>query len=206
MSEAALKGSVPATGRKRAPRAARPKPTLVAPTGADIAKFTDKPAPRSSAALSLSGNTIEFRYVSMEEAFPTLDCGVRPFGSLVLVQIRQPRMRTKGGILLTTEDRTTEHYNTQIAKVIAVGPIAFMDRKTREPWPEGAWAKPGDFIRVPKYQGDRIPFPYERPDFEIVDGVRVEAIAKDEAVFVLFKDLALLGAYTSDPLTVRAFL
>ncbi len=47
--------------------------------------------------------------------------------------------------------------------------------------------------------------PFTRPDFEIENGVRYEAIAKDECIFVLFKDLSLLGKFTADPLTVRTF-
>jgi hypothetical protein len=47
-----------------------------------------------------------------------------------------------------------------IAKVVAVGPLAYRDLNTLQPWPEGAWAEPGDLVRVIKYGGDRWAVPH----------------------------------------------
>src|ERR1700752_4086897 len=82
-------------------------------------------------------------YASFETAFTEADPDLIPFGSDVLVQIRTPRTRTKGGIYLPEESRETDLWNMQVAKVIALGPVAFCNRETLEPWPEGAWCKPG---------------------------------------------------------------
>ncbi len=122
---------------------------------------------------------------SLEEAFPAIDPGIRPLGSRVLVQIKTVEERTKGGIILTTEDKSTEKWNTQVGKVVAMGPVAFHNRNTLEPWPEGEWCKVGDFVRVAKYGGDR---------FEV-----------GKALFVVFNDLDLIGLVTGDPLAVKAF-
>ena len=122
---------------------------------------------------------------AMKTAFPEVDPGMRPLGSRVLVQIKTAEAKSKGGIILSSDDRSTEKWNTQIGKVVAVGPLAFHNRNTAELWPEGAWAKVGDFVRVAKYGGDR---------FEV-----------DDALFVVFNDLDLIAIVTADPLAIKAF-
>ena len=96
-----------------------------------------------------------YDYGTIEEAFPTADPGAIPFGNRVLVQIRTPKKKSRGGIELIPEAVETELWNTQVARVVTLGPVAFRNRDTLEPWPEGDWCKPGDFVRVPKYGGDR---------------------------------------------------
>ena len=130
---------------------------------------------------------------AMEQAFPNVDCGVRPFGSRVIVQIRTPKTKSKGGIQLLDESRDTEKWNTQIGKVICWGPVAFKNRETLKTWPEGEWIKEGMFVRVPKYGTDMWEEPVPgRPD--------------EKALFVETNDLTLLGEVTGDPLTVVAFI
>lgn len=130
---------------------------------------------------------------ALEEAFPNIDFGVTPLGSRVLVQIRLPKQKTAGGIILSDYSREAEQDNTQVAKVIAVGPLAFKNRETMTPWPEGAWCQPGDFVFVPKYAGSR----WKRP----VPG------RKDEKVeFVIFDDLNMVGKVMGDPLAVQAYI
>jgi co-chaperonin GroES (HSP10) len=128
---------------------------------------------------------------TLDQAFPEADPGVIPFGSYVLIQIRSPKVKTAGGIILQQDTQDTEKWNTQIGQVIHVGPLAFKNRNTMEPWPEGAWCEKGDFVRVAKYGGDR----WEVP---VSDGV--------SAMFVIFKDTDLIGKVTTDPLKIRAFL
>ena len=136
-------------------------------------------------------NKVEFDYEGEADAFPAIDPGVQPFGSRVLCQIRRAKTKTKGGIILAGETRDTETWNTQVAKVIAMGPLAFHNRNTMEPWPEGAWVNVGDFVRAPKYGGDRW-------------SVRTED--GEEILFVIFNDLDLVGKITGDPLAMKAFL
>lgn len=127
---------------------------------------------------------------ALAEAFPAVDAGVQPFGSRVLVQIRSPKDKI-GTIILPEGTKDTEKWNTQVAKVIAVGSLAYKNRNTQELWPEGQWCQPGDFVRVPKYGGDR---------WEV-------KINKDEvAMFVIFNDLDVIGKVTGDPLAVKAFI
>ena len=136
-------------------------------------------------------NKIEFAYDDLDEAFPAVDPGVEPFGSRVLVQIRLAKKKTKGGIILTGDTKDTELWNTQVAKVVAVGSLAFKNRNTQEPWPEGSWCSAGDFVRVPKYGGDKWT-------------VRMDE--DREVIFVIFNDLDLIGRVTGDPLAMKAFV
>lgn len=127
----------------------------------------------------------------MKEAFPAVEAGILPFGSRVLVQIRTPKTTTAGGIILSTDTKDTEKWNTQVAKVISIGPVAFKNRTTLESWPEGDWCQEGDFVRVAKYGGDRWEVPL--PNGE-------------SAMFVIFNDLDIIGKVTSDPLKIKAFI
>ena len=125
------------------------------------------------------------------EAFPDADPGITPFGSRVLVQIRSPKTKTAAGIIIDNGSRDTEKWNTQVAKVISVGALAFKNRNTMDSWPEGSWCKPGDYVRVAKYGGDRWEVPM--PNGET-------------ALFVIFNDLDIIGQVTGDPLAIRAFI
>lgn len=87
--------------------------------------------------------------------FPTVDPKVVPLGARVLVQLVSPRQKTASGLILVEETKETERWNNQVARVIAVGPLAFCNRETAEPWKEGMWAEPGDFVIVPRWGGNR---------------------------------------------------
>jgi hypothetical protein len=56
-----------------------------------------------------------------------------------------------------------------------------------EPWPEGVWADIGDFVRVPKYGGDR---------FE----VKIPDEPEEPALFMLVNDHELIAKITGDPM------
>lgn len=129
---------------------------------------------------------------SKEELFPVVDPEFRPFGSKILVQLRRVILESRGGIALIDSTGDTEAWNMQVGKVIAVGPLAFKNRKTFAEWPEGTWCEVGDFVRFPRWGGDRI---------------TVQPDAKGKPVVVLImNDSDLLGAYTGDPCKVRAYL
>lgn len=138
-------------------------------------------------------NQVVFQYGSIEDAFPDVDANLEPFGSRVLVQLRRAKSKTRGGIILVEETKEAEKWNEQVAKVLKVGPLAFHNRNTRDPWPEGAWCVPGDFIRVSKYGGDRWSVTYGDKD------------DNEEIVFVLFNDLDLLGGI-ANPLAMKSFI
>jgi co-chaperonin GroES (HSP10) len=128
---------------------------------------------------------------ALAEAFPAVEAGIQPFGSRVLVQIRTPKSTSAGGIILSTDTKDTEKWNTQVAKVVSIGPVAFKNRTTLESWPEGDWCQVGDFVRVAKYGGDR----YEVP-----------VNSNESAMFVIFNDLDIIGKVLTDPLKIKAFI
>ena len=130
---------------------------------------------------------------AMAEAFPAVDAGIQPFGSRVLIQIRTPKKMSKGGIILDIGTQDTEKWNTQIGKVIALGPLAFKSRNDMKTWPEGEWCKAGEHVRVAKYGGDR----WE---------VKVPDSDNESAMFVIFNDLDIIGQVTGDPLAIKAFI
>ena len=117
--------------------------------------------------------------------FPEVDPGTIPLGSMLLVQIRSPRLRTSGGIILTAETQETNMWNEQVAKVLAIGPLCFKNRTTGAPWPEGQWCDVGDLIRVPKYGGDRYSIHYGPKEGEVAN-------------FVVFKDTDVIAKVRPD--------
>lgn len=135
--------------------------------------------------------TAEVLIDAMREAFPEANPGIVPFGSRVLVQIRTPKTKTASGIIIDNGSRDTEKWNTQVARVVSVGALAFKNRNTMDPWPEGSWCGPGDYVRVPKYGGDRWEVPLDNGE---------------SALFVIFNDLDIIGQVTGDPLAIRAFI
>lgn len=130
---------------------------------------------------------------AIAEAFPAVDAGIQPFGSRVLIQIRTPKKKSAGGIIIDIQgSNETEKWNTQIGKVIALGPLAFKNRNDMKPWPEGDWCKAGEYVRVAKYGGDR--WEVKLPE------------QGESAMFVIFNDLDIIGQVTGDPLAIRAFI
>jgi co-chaperonin GroES (HSP10) len=128
-------------------------------------------------------------------AFPSVDPGAKPLGGRILVQLRRTKKKTSGsGIILVEETKETEKWQNMVAKVIHVGPLAFKHRDSMQSWPEGSWCEPGDFIRVPKWGGDRweVEVP-NQPD-------------EDPALFAVFNDHEMIAKVTGNPLNMRAYL
>jgi co-chaperonin GroES (HSP10) len=127
--------------------------------------------------------------------FPNVNPGVKPFGSRILVQIRAAKSVSAGGIIFTDNTKDTERDNTQVAKVLAIGPLAYKNRNTMEEWPEGAWCAEGQYVFVPKYGGVR----FER---KVPKGIE----SFDEAVqFAIIDDLNVIGA-VDDPFGIKSFV
>jgi co-chaperonin GroES (HSP10) len=114
-----------------------------------------------------------------EEAFPEVKPRLTPLGARVLVQLKTTKKTSSGGIVLVEETKDTEKWNTQIAKVIKLGPLAFCNRETGLPWAEGMWVSTGDYVRVPRWGGDRVEVKVEGTD--------------DKALFCVFNDHELMA-------------
>lgn len=125
-------------------------------------------------------------------AFPAVDPGAAPLGARILLQLRMTKKKvTASGIILAQETRDTEKAQNPVGKVVGIGPLAFKKRDTMEPWVEGIWCEVGDFLRVPKWTGDRWQVPH----------------GEDENVeFMVLNDHEVIAKITGNPLEVRAFV
>ena len=129
-------------------------------------------------------------------AFPSVDPGAKPLGGRILVQLRRTKKKaTSAGIILVEETKETEKWNNMVAKVIAIGPLAFRNRDTNESWPEGSWCEVGDYIRVPKWGGARWEVPVEGEDDQ-----------EEKALFMILNDHEVIAKVTCNPLLMRAFI
>jgi co-chaperonin GroES (HSP10) len=129
-------------------------------------------------------------------AFPSVEPGAKPLGGRILVQLRRTKKKaTSAGIILVEETKEAEKWNNMVAKVIEIGPLAFKNRDTMQGWPEGSWCEVGDYIRVPKWGGDRweVPVPGE-DDLE------------EKALFMILNDHEIIAKVTCSPLEMRAFV
>lgn len=131
----------------------------------------------------------------LEWAFPVVEPGNKPFGDRVLVQLRRQKVKTDSGIVLPNETQDTNRANDPVARMLMLGPLAYKKRDTMEPWVEGVWCQPGDFVRVPIFGGDR----WEKP----IPGTKdpVECV-----MFAIFKDFEIIAAITEDPVGVKVYV
>ena len=129
-------------------------------------------------------------------AFPDVKPGQRPFGGRVIIQLRRIK-KTAGRIIIVDETKESEKWNNMIGKIVAIGPLAFKNRDTMQPWAEGSWAEIGDYVRVPRWGGDR----WERMDPNETD----EAL-KEPVLFMTINDHELIAAVTDDPLSFKAYV
>jgi co-chaperonin GroES (HSP10) len=137
-----------------------------------------------------------FDQAEVDWAFPVVDPGARPLGGRILVQLRRTKKKaTSAGIILVEETKETEKWNNMVAKVLMIGPLAFKNRDTMASWPEGSWCEVGDYIRVPKWGGDR---------WEVK--VQGEDDFEDPALFMVLNDHEVIATVTGNPLAMKAFL
>jgi len=133
-----------------------------------------------------------FNNADIAWAFPSVDPGAKPLGGRILVQLRRTQKKaTAAGIILVEETKEAEKWNNMVAKVIEIGPLAFKNRDTMQGWPEGSWCEVGDYIRVPKWGGDRW---------------EVEIPGDEKALFMILNDHEVIAKVTGNPLEMRAFI
>ena len=128
-------------------------------------------------------------------AFPDVEAGQAPFGGRVIVQLRRIK-KNAGKIILVEETKENEKWNNMIGRVVAIGPLAYRNRDTMATWPEGSWAQIGDFVRVPRWGGDR----WERP----VTGEENGDLSP--VLFMTINDHEVIAKVTDDPLSFKAYV
>ena len=142
---------------------------------------------------TIEGNAGVSDPVELAWAFPEVNSGQRPYGGRVIVQLRRVKKKS-GMIIIVDETKENEKWNNMIGRIVAIGPLAFKNRDTMQPWVEGSWAEIGDFVRVPRWGGDR----WERP-VPSEDG-------EDPVLFMTINDHELISEVTDDPLSFKAYV
>lgn len=134
---------------------------------------------------------------ALQVAFPDVPPPYFPVGTRILVQLRTPgafkTMLNGQKLFIPDEARDNEKFRIQTGLVRALAPAAFCNRATMEPWPEGEWCVPGEFVRLPLYGGDRVTVPLNDE-------------WKREAIFVTLNDSDIVGVIYGDPLTIKTLL
>lgn len=144
---------------------------------------------------TIGGNEGVSDPVELDWAFPAVKPGQEPYGGRVIVQLRRIKRKTSGRIILVEETKENEKWNNMIGKVVAIGPLAFKNRDTMQAWPEGSWAQIGDYVRVPKWGGDR----WERTVSGGEEG-------EDPVLFMTLNDHELIARVSDDPLSFKAYI
>ena len=118
----------------------------------------------------------------IEKHFPSIDPGAKPVGNQVMIQLRTVPKKV-GSIVLVEDTRDFNQGNTQVARVVRVGQIAFKNRETGQEWKEGAWAQVGDIVLAPRYGGFRfeIPLPNDEGEaiFAIINDFDIKMVIED---------------------------
>jgi len=128
-------------------------------------------------------------------AFPDVPAGQAPLGGRVIVQLRRIK-KNAGKIILVEETKENEKWNNMIGRVVAIGPLAYRNRDTMATWPEGSWAQIGDFVRVPRWGGDR----WERPVVGEENG------DLNPVLFMTINDHEVISKITDDPLSFKVYV
>ena len=132
----------------------------------------------------------------LQHSFPDVAPPYVPLGTRILVQLRTPgTVKTLGNgkkFFLPDETVDYEKMTVQTALVRSLGPAAFRNRATMQNWPEGDWCVPGEFVRIPRYGGDRV-------------AVALNDEQKREVIFMTLEDRDVIGLIPSgyDPLSVK---
>jgi len=131
----------------------------------------------------------------LDWAFPNVASGMERFGGRIIVQLSRITRKWSERIVLVQETKENEKWNNMIGKVIAVGPLAYKNRDTMQSWPEGSWAQVGDYVRVPKWGGDRweIKVPSGNDD-------------DDPVLFMTLNDHELIAKVVANPLSFKAYV
>ena len=151
--------------------------------------MSEKPIP------VVSGDQTEADPAELAWAFPDVQPGQAPYGGRVVVQLRRIK-KNAGKIILVEETKENEKWNNMIGKVVAIGPLAFKNKDTMASWPEGSWAEIGDYVRVPRWGGDR----WERPVIGEENG------DLNPVLFMTINDHELIAKVTDNPLSFKAYV
>jgi co-chaperonin GroES (HSP10) len=84
-----------------------------------------------------------------------------PSGNKILVQQRRTPAVTKGGIMMADDTRTKDDTIEAVCRIVAFGPMVWLDEFTGEEVPGAPWHDVGDYVLVPRTSSSRyiVPVP-----------------------------------------------
>jgi len=130
----------------------------------------------------------------MDAAFPKVAVEFEPVVNKLLVQLRQPRKQTKGGVLLVPDTQSGVQQSTIVAKILAIGPYAFEGTGKGREWSPDRDKRPkvGDFVVVRKWAGDQF----------MVDPVDTSD-ESDRVLVAIIPDIDVVGCNVVDPVNAQ---
>jgi len=128
------------------------------------------------------------RAAYIDAHFPVVRHGCKPNGANVFVQLRMVPKKS-GMIELPQQTRDFNEQQTCLGLVLAIGPSAFKDRDSGQPWHEGPWYAVGDLVMVKRHQGRRFATPVPGTDGERVVIAVINEYDVDSTVDADFEDL-----------------
>jgi len=126
--------------------------------------------------------------MSYDKFFPDVNHGIVPTGGTVLIQGKFIPSTTKSGIILHDDLRQSETYDIVIGKIVAMGPLAYKNKETLEPYKEGNWCEVGDYVFMPR-SGSRLSKEIndERYHFVMLEDTQIKAVLKSLDGFSQFE-------------------
>lgn len=104
----------------------------------------------------VANNTASERQQRPNGEIDRIQGALEPAGFRILVRIPDlpGQMKRSAGLIMPEETRQLEEFAQVVAQVIALGPLAYRDRK-RFGFFRRPWCKPGDFVMMRSYSGTR---------------------------------------------------
>lgn len=126
----------------------------------------------------------------LKQFFPDVTIDMEPVADIICCQIKMPK-RKMGSIILVDEAKDYDRWNTMVAKVVKLGPLAFKDANTGQDWIEGKWADVGDYVVIPKYGSVKF-------------AVKVDGY-EDKCLFAFLRCKDIRAKITGNPLEVDEY-
>lgn len=98
----------------------------------------------------------------------------KPCGYRVMIKPRVVEDKTKGGIILTLDNKSTKEFSAAVGQVVAMGPDAYTNVQT---FPTGAWCAIGDWVMISKFAGHA--FKDDGEEFRILNDDEIIAVVDD---------------------------
>ena len=97
-----------------------------------------------------------------------------PSGWKILIALPEIDKKTEGGIFKPDQAVEVEAVSTVLGCVLALGPLAYEDRKK---FPTGPWCRKGDWVLMRAFSGTRIKI--HGKEFRLINDDTVEGVVED---------------------------